>query len=452
MMFSYWVRSLSVRLWVSSVVALAVSLTVIATFVVYTFTHYPSHRFAKHSNLASARRIADGLIYDNAARPVAVNFDPQTAWIFRTVASDLMYRVLDASGRTVLASRNAYDGAAWLQDSPGNAVDDVKEVKIGNRSFGVATLRIRHGSDAYFVQIARSAELNAAIISEKFDPLPELVAFTTLIATVVFGLTLPFAVRRILRPLRETSAAASQVTPCNLKARLSTERVPSEITPLIEAFNEALTRLENGFNVQQQFLAAAAHELQTPLTLMRGQIELQPEIERKDLLFREIDLMARQVRQLLHLAEVSESQNFSFGSVDRREVVEDVLAYLARKAEKDQVRTVVRISDPLPLIRADRSALFILLKNVVENAINVTPAMGVVTVALDEMSVSVCDEGPGLNLDYVPRLFDRFWRAPDARHDGAGLGLAICKEIATAHNWTITAENWTAGARFTLRF
>lgn len=450
-MFSYWVRSLSVRLWVCSVVALAVSLTVIATFAVYMFTHYPPHRFERHTNLSMARHVAEGLIYDGAARPVGTRFDSRTAWLFNTATNDLMYRVLDSSGQILLASQNAHDGGAWLKDSPDRAAGDVKEVMIGARDFGVATLKIHHGSADYFVQSARSAELNTAIISEKIDPLPELVAFTTLIATVVFGLTLPFAVRRILRPLRETSAAASQITPRNLTARLSARNVPSEITPLIGAFNEALARLENGFNVQQQFLAAAAHELQTPLTLMRGQIELQPEIERKDLLFREIDSMARQVRQLLHLAEVSESQNFSFGSVDRLEVVEDVLTYLSRKAEKKQVRTAVEVSDGLPLIRADRSALFILLKNVVENAINVTPEAGVVTVALDETSVSVRDEGPGLNPDHVPRLFDRFWRAPDAQHDGAGLGLAICKEIAMAHNWSITADNWAVGARFTLR-
>ncbi|WP_311006728.1 histidine kinase dimerization/phospho-acceptor domain-containing protein [Burkholderia pseudomultivorans] len=95
----------------------------------------------------------------------------------------------------------------------------------------------------------------------------------------------------------------------------------------LNAFNEALGRLENGFTVQPQFLGSAAHELQTPLTLIRGQIELQPGSDGKELLFREIDLMARHVRLLLDFAEVSESETFTFGDVSSVEVGQDVVGY-----------------------------------------------------------------------------------------------------------------------------
>jgi signal transduction histidine kinase len=252
----------------------------------------------------------------------------------------------------------------------------------------------------------------------------------------------------VLKPLREASSAAALVTPRNLTTRLSSEGIPSEIKPLINAFNEALGILENGFSVQQQFLASAAHELQTPLTLLRGQIELQPEIENKELLFREIDLMARQVRQLLHLAEVSESQNFSFGEVSSVDVAQDVVAYLARKADRKQVKLELEAPVAPPSIWADRSALFILLKNIVENAINVSPPNSAVLLIIDEASIQVRDEGPGIRKEYLPFLFKRFWRAPDARHDGAGLGLAICKEIAIAHEWRLTVSSLVSGARF----
>jgi signal transduction histidine kinase len=190
--------------------------------------------------------------------------------------------------------------------------------------------------------------------------------------------------------------------------------------------------------------------LHTPLTLIRGQIELQPEIEDKELLFHEIDLMARQVRQLLHLAEVSESQNYTFGEVNRVEVAQDVVSYLERKADKKQVKLRLDATVTLSPIWADRSALFILLKNIVENAINVSPANSVVSLIVDNVSIQVRDEGPGIRQEYLPFLFKRFWRAPDAKHDGAGLGLAICKEIVLAHEWRLTVSRLLSGTSFTV--
>jgi signal transduction histidine kinase len=149
---------------------------------------------------------------------------------------------------------------------------------------------------------------------------------------------------------------------------------------------------------------------------------------------------------------VSESQNFSFGEVDVVGVAQDVVAYLARKADRKAVR--LRLDTPVgpASIWADRSALFILLKNIVENAINASPPNGSVLMVIDAGSIQVQDEGQGIRQEYLPYLFKRFWRAPDAKHDGAGLGLAICKEIATAHEWRLTVSSLVSGARFSVCF
>ena len=306
------------------------------------------------------------------------------------------------------------------------------------------------GRSSFYVQTATSARLVQTQIELKVEPIPAMVKTVLLVAIVLFGLVLPLTLYHVLRPLRAVSREAARITPRNLKTRLSTRGVPSEIKPLIDAFNEALARLEKGFAVQQHFLAAAAHELQTPLTLIRGQIELEPDIEGKDRLFREIDLMSRQVRQLLHLAEVSEVQNFDFVEVNAAELAHDVVAYLTRKADAMQVRLSIEDSGAMARIRADKGALFILLKNIVENAINVSPADGIVLVTLDDGAIAVCDEGPGIPEAHLPFLFTRFWRAPDAEHDGAGLGLAICSEIALAHDWRLTVSARPVGTRFTV--
>jgi two-component system sensor histidine kinase QseC len=101
---------------------------------------------------------------------------------------------------------------------------------------------------------------------------------------------------------------------------------------------------------------------------------------------------------------------------------------------------------------ADRGALFILLKNLLENAIQHSPVGGAVTVTIDSDHFSIRDEGPGVANDDLPNLFKRFWRGPMRRDEGAGLGLSICAEIAAAHNWGLAARSNGRGAEFILSF
>ena len=451
-MLNHWIRSLSARLWVTSIVALAVCLTALAMGVIYMFNHFPEQMLGRHEQKESAQDVADGIAFDGTGRPVSVKLPAERAWLFTVAPTEVGYRVLDARGSVLLASANPWDDKPWVQDDLTELVNKSERVKIGGKSFDVMTLEVRHGQAVFYAQTATSARLVEVMIGSKVKQIPATVRTIVLLAAVIFGVTLTFTVHRVLKPLREASSAAALITPRNLRTRLPVEGVPSEIKPLIHAFNETLGRLENGFSVQQQFLASAAHELQTPLTLIRAQIELQPEINEKELLFREIDLMARQVRQLLHLAEVSESQNFSFGEVNSVEVARDVLSYLGRKAEMNHIKLELETTDAPGAMWADRSALFILLKNIIENAINVSRPNSAVWLIIDAVSIQVQDEGPGIRQEHLPFVFKRFWRAPDAKHDGAGLGLAICKEIAIAHEWRLTVSSLASGTRFIVSF
>jgi signal transduction histidine kinase len=449
-MFKHWIRSLSVRLWVTTVVALAVMLTVVAALVIYAFDRYPEQTLGRHEQMHAIRSVRNGITFNTEGVPVSMDLPEREAWKFQVVPTELKYRVLDAQGHLLLTSAGAENDGPWLAGNLAEDIGKIEKTTIDGKLFSVATQQVLRDRKVFYVQTATSARFVEELVSVKVRPIPDIVRVIFLMAIMIFGLALPFTIRRALKPLRVLSDAAARITSRNLKMRLSVSDVPSEIRPLIETFNEALGRLENGFMVQQQFLAAAAHELQTPLTLIRGQIELQPEIQEKVRLFREIDLMSRQVRQLLHLAEVSEAQNFCFGEVSSVDVAHDVVAYLARRADGKQVKIHVEERGTLAPIWADKSALFILLKNIVENAINASPAYGIVLLTIDAVSIGICDEGSGIPNDHLPFLFKRFWRAPGARHDGAGLGLAICWEIALAHDWRLTVSSRAIGTRFTV--
>jgi two-component system sensor histidine kinase QseC len=260
-----------------------------------------------------------------------------------------------------------------------------------------------------------------------------------------------FTLRRVLRPLRETSAAAAQIDAHHLSRRLATRNLPTEFLPVVTAFNLTLDRLEKGYLVQRAFLADAAHELKTPLALIRAQIEMEGTTDR-EVLLEDIDRIARQVNQLLHLAEASETQNYVFESVHVEELAEDVADYLRRLAELHRVYVEIRCAPATPPVEADRGALFMLLKNLTENAIQHSPAGGTVAISAAVDHLSVSDEGPGIAADELPKLFKRFWRGPTRHSEGAGLGLSICAEIAAAHKWDITARSTGQGAQFIVFF
>ncbi|MBA0173810.1 MULTISPECIES: HAMP domain-containing sensor histidine kinase [Pectobacterium] len=436
----YLARSLSFRLWLTSVAVLTVSLSIITSLVLYAFNRFPLEMWQMDDNFQTAVSVSSGLQYDKEGQPVSIIVDDQTGWLFEIASTEIMYRVLDSNGQIILSSeKDTHD--SWGVKKLDESVGIHQQIILDNRYFDLFTTKAHHGNNVFYVQTITSNTFGKRAVDIKLENLPNAVCITILIAIIGFGVMFPFTIRLILRPLSAASNAAMLITPTNLITRLYENDIPSEIKPLIVAFNDTLERLEKGFIAQQEFLGCAAHELKTPLTLLRGQIELQSDIKNKDFLFREIDLMARQVHQLLHLAEVSETQNYTYENVDRIGIVHDVIKYLALKADHHQVKLCVEAPHMLPFIQADKSALFILLKNIIENAINASPDHSTVTIKINALSMHIQDNGSGILSEDIPFLFDRFWRVPNAKHGGTGLGLAICKEIVQAHKWRISVNS-----------
>jgi signal transduction histidine kinase len=460
MRFSTWRRSLGGRLLVTYLAGLLVSVVVISTAVLLKLT-FATDSMSAHALEGQARWLERGLLFDASGRPTGVTGEAdRLQWVFDALPYDLKYRVLDAGGRVLLSS----EADARPLVPAGQPFDPQRrrlEIELDNgRSLQVLTMPIERAGRTFYIQAARS-ERAAPVIDEKMRDaslklLKSGVFSTVIISLLVLAAALWFTLRRVLQPLRQASAAAAEIGPRSIGTRLTTHKMPTELVPMVDAFNQALDRLEHGFRVQQDFLASAAHELKTPLALIRAQVELEEtdKIDRQSLL-RDIDFMARQVHQLLQLAEVSEPRNYVFEPVDVESVAGEVTGYLGRLAERRAVRIELDVpaqSGPLQL-QADRSALFILLKNLVENALQHTPPGAAVRVKADAEGLSVQDEGSGIADEHLPKLFTRFWRGPQRRDEGAGLGLAICQEIASAHGWALSARNGgEGGAVFSLRF
>lgn len=398
------------------------------------------------------RTIERGLRFDARGVPLTVELSSKHQAMVDGLPRDFAYRVVDVGGQPLVVGGDG-PAAEVLAAQPFSLAEQVSSLPAGAVTLRILNRPVEHAGRIYVIQVARSDRLETAFRNVGGNIFIKGGIAAAVLAVLVFTGVVLLVLRRLLQPVRDASAAAARIGPRNLRERLDGSRLPRELSPLIDGFNEALARLEAGYRLQQEFLAAAAHELKTPLALIRAEVELdEREGGRRELLLKDLDFMARQVHQLLHLAEVSEAQNYIFETTDVTRAVADAAAQLERLAGRHEVELALQRPGTAVRLQADAGALFILVKNLAENAILHSPPGTVVTLAVDAQGLSVRDRGPGIAAADLPQLFKRFWRARGGPHQGAGLGLSICREIAQAHGWTLAARNASPGAEFQLSF
>jgi signal transduction histidine kinase len=260
--------------------------------------------------------------------------------------------------------------------------------------------------------------------------------------------------RRAIAPLWKASEEASNIGPARIHVRLPTEQIPREIMPLVTAVNQALDRLEDGFRVQRQFTADAAHQLRTPLAILRTRIETLGDGTAREALHADIEAMSRIVTQLLEIAELDTLVLDPGETADLRAVCAEVVGSIAPFAIAQHKDIALRGTEAPVLIHGNSVMLQRAIFNLAENAIKFTAKDTSVDVDVsDDGVVRVRDCGPGIAEAERELIFQRFWRADRQRSDGAGLGLSIVRAVADDHAATVAVENLPGGgAQFTLRF
>lgn len=444
--------SLIKQLILTFMVALLASFLLVAAIIYITFVHDNEHVY-HHLMQHQSNILEDGIQLDRTNTPVSLVLSDELEWVYQALPSEIKYRIVDSKGKVLIASDNIFEPIVpkGKRFNIHNAAFDILEQ---DHLMHVVTTPIQRVEHQYFLQLANSDRLFNLVHTGLLISVMRAASMSILVSLCLVSLALIFTLRRVLKPLHALSADAAGISPRNLQKRIDIQDCPSELHPLITAFNHALSRLEQGYKVQQEFLATAAHELKTPLALIRGQVEMAEQLNQtsRAILLSDIDFMARQVHQLLQLAEVSEVQNYQFKTIDVNLVIIAVSSYLQRVAEQRKVGIHLNLSKNPVMLHADESALFILVKNLVENAIFHTPQDEIVVIHSSHQCIAVHDYGQGIPENYLAMLFQRFWRGPERLYEGAGLGLAICKEIAVAHSWSITASNTTSGGLFTVYF
>jgi signal transduction histidine kinase len=357
----------------------------------------------------------------------------------------LWFVAVDAQGRTVsygatppelqsLAARLAQFPAIEIRSPQAlELTSKVVEVKVGTEP-----VRVFYGGKI-------EQKPNLAIL---FAFLVFFYAPTLVVTLILAFVAIPMVVRRSLRGLRRTAELAAAINLDSLPERLPTHEMPMEVQPLVKAVNLALGRIEAAMRSRQRFLADAAHELRTPIAILQTRLEALPAGPQRAALLGDAARLAAVAEQLLDMQR--------YAAIHEPEQAD--LAALCERVVADLAPAAIAAGYGLELVRAEGSSMVFgdvtsmgrAVTNLVTNAIQHGGGQGMITVSVSEGGVvEVADQGPGIDADTRERIFEPFYRVRP-RSNGAGLGLALVRQIARLHGGDIVVTPQPSGARLRL--
>ena len=440
--------------------------------------------------------LAGGAVYWQAQQAMQANLDASLLGIARFTAAALK---MPRTGMPVhnndpdvllLPSGTGYEKFAQVESSADNIIARTENLQAAPPLPPHPDLetKARAGHIVYGDLVYRGVPLRAvyypfedaknqrilAVIAVSQEPmrralhaLVEALGLALILGAVLAGWGASRLARRLTAPLTEIARAARSVGGGSLGRRIPAVSPDAEMREITDVLNEMLARLESAFAAQSRFAADASHELRSPLSNLRGTVEVAlrrprsvgeyretlvvalAEVERLSRLASELMLLSRADTHRLHLASEP---------VDLGQIAAQAVAAHAARASEQQVSLSLDMAEPLT-VPADADRLRQALDNLLDNALRYAPAGSAVIVTAARQGqhgvLQVRDHGPGLSGEDQARIFDRFYRVDTSRarqSGGLGLGLSITKAIAEAHGGQVEVQSAPgAGAAFTLR-
>jgi len=280
-------------------------------------------------------------------------------------------------------------------------------------------------SGQFFVQTGERYEIRDELITEIMSSTLSVL----LMALPILALLIWISVGRSFRPLQQVATDIAARTPEQLQP-LELTKIPLEIKVLGTALNSLFSRLERAFENERRFTADAAHELRTPLAGLKRATHL--------------------VVQLLALARMDATQTLHKHRVDMYELVSQIIIDFTPQALDKAIDLGLEKTATGCTTQGNQDALYLMVRNFVDNAIRYTPAGGQVTVSLENLQasrlrLSVSDSGFGIPPEQRVRIFERFYRGENQNIPGSGLGLSIAQQVAQLHHVEIQLDDVPGG-------
>jgi len=381
---------------------------------------------------------------------------------------DKFVQITDLEGRVV--ARSITLGTAHLHTPPAllTLLRDGETVfgtvnDFGDEPIRMVSVPVTVGQARYAIHVAMSLDDAYAVMRAG----RWLFLSMSIVILAAIGFTSALLARKALRPIDQVVTLARRIGEANLADRLPHPGTADEIGRLVETLNEMLARLEQSFEVQRRFTADASHELRSPLSRLRAELEVtlrrpREPAEYEDALrscLAEVERVQGLVAELLDLTRIDARQEPErVGPTAVSDIVEAAVAAIRPKAAQRGVVLAVE-SPPQLLVNAAPLSATAALANILDNAVKFSPTGGhvrvVVTAGREDAVIAVSDTGPGVSAEETARLFERFYRGRAARSTdvpGVGLGLAISQALVERQGGRISVEAPTeTGATFSVR-
>jgi signal transduction histidine kinase len=354
--------------------------------------------------------------------------------------------VTDAEGRVVVSSSPKNKPGEDFSNRP-----EIRAALMGTPASGERSSQTAGGDLVYVaVPVLSGADIvgsvritfPAAVIDQRTGEKTRGLLLVGGISLMGAALAAWFMANSITRPLRRLQRSTEHLAAGDFTQRAATDEGASEIRSLAGSYNSMTERISGLLDQQKAFAGDASHQLRTPLTALRLQLERASSMidddpegarERIEAATEETERLQRLVQGLLMIAR-SEGSSPATERIDVTTLVRDRAEVWEPFAAERGVRLLVTSAEGL-VVQAVPNALEQIVDNYVDNALGVASEGDTITIAATQrhqaISVHVIDEGPGMRPEHLPYAFDRFWRAPDAPHGGSGIGLAVVEHLAT---------------------
>jgi signal transduction histidine kinase len=348
----------------------------------------------------------------------------------------LFFSIAEPDGKIVVAGTDRKMGEILSAEE----LSHCSPIQVENKTVGV--LLLAYSPDRNPMEDEFLRRLNGSIF---------LSAVGTIIVALFLGILLS---RSITRPIRELTKATHAMADGNLNQKVNV-RSRDEIGELAKSFNKMSSDLSRSFNLRKQMTADIAHELRTPLSLIIGHAEgvhdgvLEPNHENFEIIREEAERLEHLVNDLrtLSLADAGEL-SVDFQPININNLISDIYTHYISPFNQQRITLNLKPAPVTLTANLDPSRFTQVLNNILDNALHYTPAGGSVDIETklveNRIQISIQDNGEGVTPEEAAHLFDRFYRADEARNrndGGSGLGLAIAKSIIDMHGGKIWAES-----------
>jgi len=449
------------RIAIYNLTAIA-SLTAIAFVAIYAVVYFTSYQHLDNDIITEKEEVFNNL--DWQGDDIIMNKMPEweEAEHKQLEVNPTFLQIVDLKERTVFKSAN-------LQKNHFLFNPKIEKTTFYNSI--INNQRIRQGQFPIFNEKNKIiGHLTIGVSQqESFNVLHNLLIVLCLTYVIMLGTLyaiISFVASKAISPVNELINTASKINETNINSRLPLPENQDEIHKLATTINELLNRLEYSIHQQKQFTADASHEMHTPLTAIKGTVEVllrrkrtpeQYESKIKEVLV-QTDRLSLLFDQLLQLARLeSNTIQAKKENIALKEVVQKIIATHQATIKSNNNKIHVSIPDNC-IAKADAAFLERILNNLIVNAIKYNRPNGNIYCEWNDknQSLTIKDEGIGISKKQLPYLFDRFFRSDNSRSSqipGNGLGLSIVKKLCDLQNIKITVESVeNKGTSFILEF